>query len=223
MRLLAELLVLLGGCATNAIAVESPGRSLVNHALAVDHLTDWDRPEWWLHYLGAIAVPLLATLLVVAAYRTFQAITRTDVPDLLKAALSVALAAGAFAVAFLGLSWHIELLYATLRHTSTATRAVLAGLSVAALNAVASAVVAVGLGASRQRLAVIALACTVPAVFSVVGDGLNRAASAAAVQEVADAQRRSGVLPRSPPAPGQQLPTRAADSKPPATVHLTKE
>ncbi|MDZ4232218.1 MAG: hypothetical protein U1C73_00310 [Dietzia sp.] len=141
----------------------------MNHAVAVDHLGDWNLLEWWLHYLGAIAVPILSTALVVAAYLMCRAIVRLALPNLLEVALGMFLIAGAFAAAFLGLNWHIELLYQTLRHTSSATRAVLATSVVAILFGAASVALAVTFGVSHRRwLAVIALACAVPAVFSLV-------------------------------------------------------
>lgn len=190
----------------------------MNHALAVDHLTDWSLTEWWLHYLGAIAVPMIATVLVVAGYLLWQVTVRLDLPNLLEAALGVVLTACAFAAVFFGLHWHIELLYGTLRHTSSATRAVLAALVVAALLAATSVAVAVKVGIHRRRwLAVIALACAVPSVFNVVGDGLNRAPTLTAHDTASAGQQMPAVrnaliersslsrapmnvLPRSPPA-----------------------
>ena len=83
----------------------------MNDAFTVDHLTEWSLLEWWLHYLGAIAVPALAIVLVVAAYRACRAIDRLSLPNPVEAAVGVGLVAGAFAVVFLGLNWHIELLY----------------------------------------------------------------------------------------------------------------
>ena len=189
----------------------------MNHVLAVDHLTDWNLIEWWLHYLGAIAVPVLAAAFVAAAYLMCRAILLLTLPNLLEAALAATLTAFAFAGAFLGLNWHIELLYDTLRHTSSATRAAVSGLTVAILFAATSVIFANNLGITRRRrLAVIALACAAPAAFSLVGDGLNRSglstahdtssvgmqsptAQAAQSEENHPGLAPKEVLPRSPP------------------------
>lgn len=193
-------------------------RSLVNHAVAVDHLGDWNLLEWWLHYLGAIAVPILSTALVVAAYLMCRAIVRLALSNLLEVALGMFLIAGAFAAAFLGLNWHIELLYQTLRHTSSATRAVLATSVVAILFGAASVALAVTLGVSHRRwLAVIALACAVPAVFSLVGDGLNRAATSSVPGTTSvGEQSPTGSVARSEPARLSLAPTEVLPRSPPA-------
>ncbi|EFV90305.1 hypothetical protein ES5_16687 [Dietzia cinnamea P4] len=190
----------------------------MNNALTVDHLTDWSLLEWWLHYLGAIAVPALAIVLVVAAYRACRAIDRLSLPNPVEAAVGVGLVAGAFAVVFLGLNWHIDLLYGSLRHISSATGAVVAGLGTALLVAAASVVLALKLGTTRRRrLAVIALAAAIPAVFTLVHDGLYRDATAstrntasvgmqsptrtaAGAQPSRPSDAPMDVLPRSPPA-----------------------
>lgn len=190
----------------------------MNHALAVDHLADWTPGNWWLHYVGSIGIPVLAATLVAAGYLTFRATVRLNLPALLEAALAVILTACAFAAVFLGLFWHIDLLYETLRHTSSARHALLAGLTVAALYAVAAVAIAAALGVSRRRwLAVIALACSVPAIFSLVGDGFIRASSSAVRHDAATEKpvraalsvpldrsphtlAAPPVLPRSPPA-----------------------
>lgn len=190
----------------------------MNKALTVDHLTYWSPLEWWLHYLGAIAVPALAIVLVVAAYRACRAIDRLSLPNPIEAAVGVGLVVGAFAVVFLGLNWHIDLLYGSLRHISSATGAVVAGLGTALLVAAASVVLALKLGLTRRRrLAVVALAAAVPAVFSLVHDGLYREAtssvgdtasvgmhpptrSAAGGQPSRPGDAPTDVLPRSPPA-----------------------
>ncbi len=190
----------------------------MNNALTVDHLTDWSLLEWWLHYLGAIAVPALAIVLVVAAYRACRLIDRLSLPNPIEAAVGVGLVAGAFAVVFLGLNWHIDLLYGSLRHISSATGAVVAGLGTALLVAAASVVLALKLGTTRRRwLAVIALAAAIPAVFTLVHDGLYRDAtastrdtasvgmqsptrSAAGAQPSRPSDAPMDVLPRSPPA-----------------------
>lgn len=196
----------------------------MNNALTVDHLTYWSPLEWWLHYLGAIAVPALAIVLVVAAHRACRAIDRLSLPNPIEAAVGVGLVAGAFAVVFLGLNWHIDLLYGSLRHITSATGAFLAGLGTALLVAAASVVLALKLGTTRRRwLAVIALAAAIPAVFTLAHDGLYRDAtastrdtasvgmqsptrSAAAAQPSRPSDAPTDVLPRSPPADQHALP-----------------
>lgn len=149
----------------------------MNHVLAIDHLTDWSLVEWWLYYLGALTVPLFAAALACAGCFALKTTLQLELPTLAAVTLAAALTAGAFAVVFLGLNWHIDLLYASLRHTSSAHWAVLAGLVVAAVQAAASVMLAAKFGIHRRRrLALIALVCAVPAIFSLVGDGFHRAA-----------------------------------------------
>jgi len=189
----------------------------VNNALTVDHLAAWSPLEWWLHYLAAIAVPVLATALVLAACEACRALVRLGLPNPVEAAVGVVLISGAFAVVFLGLNWHIDLLYGSLRHISSATGAVVAGLGTALVLAAASVILALKLGTTRRRqLAVIALAAAVPAVFTLVHDGLYRDAtasvrdtasvgmpsptrSAAGTQPNRPTDAPTNVLPRSPP------------------------
>ncbi len=190
----------------------------MNNALTVDHLTYRSPLEWWLHYLGAIAIPVLTVFLVLAALEACRALVRLSLPNPVEAAVGVGLISGAFAVVFLGLTWHIDLLYGSLRHISSATGAVVAGLGTALLFAAASVVLALKLGTTtRRRLAVIALAAAIPAVFTLVHDGLYRDAtssvgdtasvgmhsptrSAAGGQPSRPGDAPTDVLPRSPPA-----------------------
>ena len=196
----------------------------MNNTLTVDHLAAWSPLEWWLHYLAAIAVPVLATALVLAACVACRALVRLSLPNPVEAAVGVGLVAGAFAVVFLGLNWHSDLLYGSLRHIPSATGAVVAGLGTALLLAAASVVLALKLGTTRRRrLAVIALAAAIPAVFTLVHDGLYRDAtastrdtasvgmqsptrSAAGAQPNQPSDAPTDVLPRSPPADQHALP-----------------
>lgn len=67
-----------------------PRRSLVNNALTVDHLTYWSPLEWWLHYLGAIAIPVLTVFLVLAALEACRALVRLSLPNPVEAAVGAA-------------------------------------------------------------------------------------------------------------------------------------
>lgn len=164
----------------------------MNYLLAVDYQTDWTLPTWWIHYGSAIAVPMIAAGVALASVLGMRAVLRLALPNLAEAAAIVVLAAAVIAAIALGVHWHIELLYETLRHTSTNARALTATLIAAgALSAYATAL-AFSLGV-RQRihLAAIGLLFALPALFSLSGDALTRQSIATAIEAAS--------LSRSPP------------------------
>lgn len=189
----------------------------MNRTATLDHHTDWDLAQWWVHYVAAIAVPMLAAAIVVGLWLAFSAVIgRAELSNLTEAALGLLVTVGAFGAGSLGLYWTIELLYGTLRHTSSAPRAAAATLVVAVFHAALAFSVATALGVTdRTWIVAMVLACAVPPGFAQVSDGIVRS-TAGIAYDTTEASVPTAVYSPDAPQPRGAALSRARSRSPPA-------
>ncbi|MEE3853508.1 hypothetical protein VZC37_24455 [Gordonia sp. LSe1-13] len=151
----------------------------MNTNAEVDHLSDWEAGDFWLHLLGAALIPALVALGVALVAALVVGIAdNLELPGWLELALGAVIAVATFIGVVWGLLWYGQSLYTVLRHATSWNRSFFWALVVVVVLMGVALYIADRLDVSNWRVvAAIGGVVGVPALIAWIVDALHRVAA----------------------------------------------